>query len=293
MGYLQTVVWILIACLLPAPVDAGREPPVASTRIDQGYALLLQARQTGRESQRAPLLDEAVEVFKSAYQTFGQTTKVQALIGAAQGYLLMPETGSAWWLPWRATPLHRAEKSLLQALVLFPDNHAAELLLGLVYFRLAHQEQRQRAARLEQSRKYLTRAARGGVPVRQRESSTSSRSAAVPDFGVEDTILLLRYLDVRGHGTLHDFVFVYRMRQQHEPMYGVVVSPTGTFPLVAHPDRGALASGKTLVDVGSVSEAGGEPGLRFRVGHNGTVTEVRFGWNGTAFVYEGAQAVSP
>lgn len=293
MGYFQVVVWSMIICLMPARVLAGRIHPVVLEHLDHGYALLLQARQPARRAQRMPLLSEAVDIFKSAYQTFGRTAKVQALLGAAQCYLLMPETETRWWLPWRATPLDRAEKSLIQALVLRPENPAAALLLSVVYRRLAHQAQRQRSVLLDKSRTYLTRAAQGGMPVRSGGRTASVLSTAMPPFGVRDTVLFLRYLDVRRGGAFDDLVFVYRTGKHRKRMYGAVVSSAALFPLVAEAETGGLASADALTAVEVVAGPGGKPALRFRVEQGRSSQDVRFVWNNAAWVYQGSRPAQP
>src|SRR4029450_8924627 len=93
----------------------------------QGYAVLLQARHTGDGQRREQLVAEAVAAFKDAYQLAGPTVQMQALVGAAQGYLLMQSPRPHFPFLWQATPLQRAEKSLQQALFLQPDNGAAVL----------------------------------------------------------------------------------------------------------------------------------------------------------------------
>jgi len=63
--------------------------PTAQEYIDHGYELLAQARRTLAEDQREPVLSAAITSFSKAYQYIDQRSKVHALIGAAQGYLLM------------------------------------------------------------------------------------------------------------------------------------------------------------------------------------------------------------
>jgi hypothetical protein len=293
VGYFQVIVWSIVICLMPVRLMAGRIRPAALEQIDHGYALLLQARRPAWQTRRMPLLSEAVDVFKSAYQTFGQTTKVQALIGAAQCYLLMPDTGARWWWPWYATPLQRAERSLIQAFVLRPENPAAALLLSVVYDRMARQERRQRSVWLDKSHTYLARAAQGGMPVRQSDRAASALPTAMPPFGVRNTVLFLRYLDIRGRGPFNDLVFVYRPEKHRERMYGAVVSSGETFPLVANAETGALASGETLANVEVVSGPGGKPALRFRVEQGRASQDVRFVWSDAAFVSQSTRPVSP
>src|SRR5919109_2244142 len=137
----------------------------AEVYMARGYALLLQARHTGDGPRRERLIAEAVAAFKAAYQLAGHVVQAQALVGAAQGYLLMQSPRPHFPFLWQATPLQRAEKSLQQAVFLRPDNAAAVLLLALVYQRQAWLAKAQQAEQLQRSNVYLVRAAALGLPV--------------------------------------------------------------------------------------------------------------------------------
>ena len=134
----------------------------APEHVERGYALLAQARLEAESATRERLLTEAIAAFKEAYQSepTDPTMQVQALLGAAQAYLLVQSPRRVFPFLWQATPLQRAEKNLQQALVLQPDNAAAAFLLGLVYWRQAAQAAGQQQDALERSTA-LSHASRG------------------------------------------------------------------------------------------------------------------------------------
>src|SRR5262249_25486759 len=161
-----------------------------------GYALVAQARLEIESAPREHLLSGAIAAFKGAYQSepTDPPSQVHALLGAAQAYLLVQSPRRVFPFLWQATPLQRAEKSLQQALVLQPDNAAAALLLGIVYWRQAAQTTGQQQNALGRSKYYLTQAATLGLPLRL-SSSPGRQADTGTGFGVHDTIVALRYID--------------------------------------------------------------------------------------------------
>jgi hypothetical protein len=250
-----------------------------------GYTLLLQARHTEDGQRRERLLAKAVEAFKDAYQLTGPTVQVQALIGAAQGYLLMQSPRPRFPFLWQATPLQRAEKSLQQALFLQPNNAAAVLLLGLVYQRQAWLAKAQQAERLQRSSAYLVRAAELGLPVRRTTDTTQPDSLPIPLFEVQDTLVVLRYVDVRGAGQLDDLAFVYRSSATQHALFGVVVVAGKAYPLIVDRTTGALAHTPVLYALEVVSQRDTRPILTVTVSQGGQRVEERFVWNSHGFMY--------
>jgi hypothetical protein len=147
---------------------------------------------------------------------------VHALVGAAQAYLLVQHPRRVFPFLWQATPLQHAEKNLQQALVLQADNAAATFLFGLVYWRQATQAAGQQQDTFERSQHYLTQAAGLGLPIRL-TSTPEPQDSPVTLFGVEDTVVALRYVDARGVGRMDDLIFVYRSAA-HEALFAVVVT---------------------------------------------------------------------
>src|SRR5262249_59673149 len=98
-----------------------------------------QARVETDSVARERLLSTAIAAFKEAYQAEPPDlpSQVQALLGAAQAYLLVQSPHRVFPFLWQAAPLPRAGKTLHQALVLKPDNTPAALLLRTVSSRQA------------------------------------------------------------------------------------------------------------------------------------------------------------
>ena len=106
----RVIVTALLICGHMA-VAAAAESPAAVQEIARGHALLAAARLEPAGEAREHLLSEAVEAFKSGYRWFGRDTQVRALLGAAQGYLMMQTPRRVFPFLWQATPLQRAERS--------------------------------------------------------------------------------------------------------------------------------------------------------------------------------------
>src|SRR5262249_14135923 len=196
----------------------------ASEYVERGYALVAQARMEAESATRERLLQAAITAFKEAYQTEPPepTLQVQALLGAAQAYLLVQSPRRVFPFLWQAAPLQRAEKNLQQALFPQPDNAAATLLLGIAYLRQATPATGLQQGTRDRSTDFLTQAAALGLPIALAPSPERPASP-VQLFGVEDTVVALRYVDARGMGKLEDLVFVYRSAAS-APLFGVVVT---------------------------------------------------------------------
>ena len=255
----------------------------ASEYVERGYAHLAQARVEAESATHERLLTMAVAAFKAAYQAEPPepTIQVQALLGAAQAYLLVQSPRRVFPFLWQATPLQRAEKNLQQALVLQPDNAAAALLLGVVYWRQAAQAAGQQQDVRARSTYYLTQAAALGLPVALAPPPERHESP-VKLFSVEDTIVALRYIDARGVGRLEDLVFVYRSASS-APLFGVVVTGRQTHPLTTDPTMGALAPDGVLESVTTSLQPGQQPLLVLRLRQGTLAQDLRFTWNGTRF----------
>ena len=256
----------------------------ASELVERGYARLAQARLVAESAIRERLLRVATAAFKEAYQTetAGPTVQVHALLGAAQAYLLVQFPRRVFPFLWQATPLQRAEKSLQQALFLQPDNAAAALLLGIVYWRQAAQAAGQQGDTLERSKHYLTQATVLGVPIRL--SHTPGRQEDPGTwFGVEDTVLALRYVDARGVGRMDDLILVYQSAAS-EPMFGVVVTGRQAHPLILDATTGALAPHGLLEAVTTIPQPGQQPILVIHLRQGAQLMDLRFTWDGARFV---------
>jgi hypothetical protein len=252
--------------------------------VERGYALVAQARLEAESATRERLLSGAIAAFKEAYQSepTDPPSQVQALLGAAQAYLLVQSPRRVFPFLWQATPLQRAEKSLQQALVLQPDNAAAALLLGVVYWRQAAQARGQQQDALERSQYYLTQAATLGLPIRL-SSSPGRQAETITGFGVEDTIAALRYIDARGVGRLDDLIFVYRSAAS-EPLFGVVVVARQAQPLTLDSATGALAPQGLLEAITTVPQPGKQPILVLRLRQGTQSIDTRFIWDRVRFV---------
>jgi hypothetical protein len=256
----------------------------APEHVERGYALLAQARLEVENAPREHLLSKAIAAFKEAYQSepTDPPSQVQALLGAAQAYLLVQSPRRVFPFLWQATPLQRAEKSLQQALVLQPDNAAAAMLLGIVYWRQAAQARGQKEA-LERSQYYLTQAATFGLPIRL-SPSPGRQADTVTGFGVHDTIVALRYIDARGVGRMDDLIFVYRSAAS-EPLFGVVVVARQAHPLTLDIATGALAPHGLLEAVTTILQPGKQPILVLRLRQGTQSIDTCFIWDGVHFVF--------
>jgi hypothetical protein len=207
---------------------------------------------------------------------------VHALVGAAQAELLVQHPRRVFPFLWQATPLQHAEKNLQQALFLQPDNAAATFLLGLVYWRQAAQAPGQQQDALERSQHYLTQAMSLGIPIRL-TSTPARQDSPVTLFGVEDTVVALRYVDARGVGRMDDLIFVYRPAAR-ETLFAVVVTGQQAYPLATDSATGALVPQGLLEAITTVSQPGKAPILVLRLRQGTQSIDARFTWDGVRFV---------
>ena len=252
--------------------------------VERGYTLLAQARLEAESATREHLLTAAIAAFKAAYQSepTDSTLQVHALLGAAQAELLVQHPRRVFPFLWQATPLQRAEKNLHQVLFLQPDNAAATFLLGLVYWRQAAQASGQQQDTLERSKEYLTQAAVLGIPIGL--ASTSERQdSPVTLFSVEDTVVALRYVDVRGVGKMNDLIFVYQSAA-HEALFAVIVTGQQAYPLATDSATGALAPQGLLEAVTTIPQPNKSPILVLRLRQSTQSIDARFTWDGVHFV---------
>jgi hypothetical protein len=233
---------------------------------------------------RERLLTAAIAAFKEAYQAEPTAPPIQgqALLGAAQAYLLVQSPRRVFPFLWQATPLQRAEKSLRQALVLQPDNAAAALLLGIVYWRQASQAAGQQRDVLERSTYYLTHAAALGLPIALAPPH-ERHASPVKGFSVDDTIVTLRYADARGVGRREDLLFVYRSAAS-APIFAVVVTGRQAHPLTLDTATGTLVPHGLLESITTVLQPGQQPILVLRLQQEMQALDLRFTWDGTRFV---------
>jgi hypothetical protein len=255
----------------------------AQEHAERGYALLAQARLETESASREHLLTGAVAAFKAAYQSepIDPTMQVHALLGAAQAELLVQHPRRVFPFLWQATPLQRAEKNLQQALVLQPDNAAATFLLGLVYWRQAAQAPGQQDD-LERSKAYLIQAAALGIPVHP-ASTPERQDSPVTLFGVEDTVVALRYVDAQGVGRMNDLLFVYRSAV-HEALFAVIVTGRQAYPLATDSATGTLAPQGLLDAITTTPQPGKPPILVLRLQQGAQSIDARFTWDGVRFV---------
>ena len=252
--------------------------------VERGYAHLGQARLEAESATHERLLTMAIAAFKEAYQAEppDPLSQVHALLGAAQAHLLVQSPRRVFPFLWQATPLQRAEKSLQQALVLQPDNAAAALLLGIVYWRQAAQAAGQQRDVLERSTYYLTQAAALGLPIAL-APPLGWHDSPVKWFSVDDTIATLRYVDARGVGRMEDLLFVYRSSAS-APLYGVVVTGRRAHPLTLDIATGALVPDGLLESITTIPQPGQQPILVLRLQQGTPAQDLRFTWDGTRFV---------
>ena len=255
----------------------------AQEHAEHGYALLVQARLETESASREHLLTGAVAAFKAAYQSepIDPTMQVHALLGAAQAELLVQHPRRVFPFLWQATPLQHAEKNLQQALFLQPDNAAATFLLGLVYWRQAAQAPGQQDD-LERSKAYLIQAAALGIPVHP-ASTPERQDSPVTLFGVEDTVVALRYVDAQGVGRMNDLLFVYRSAV-HEALFAVIVTGRQAYPLATDSATGTLAPQGLLDAITATPQPGKPPILVLRLQQGAQSIDARFTWDGVRFV---------
>jgi hypothetical protein len=256
----------------------------AHEHVERGYALLAQARLEVESASRERLLTAAIAAFKAAYQSepAGPTIQVHALLGAAQAELLVQHPRRVFPFLWQATPLQRAEKNLHQVLFLQPDNAAATLLLGLVYWRQAMQASGQQQDTLERSKQYLTQAAVLGIPIGL-TSKPERQDSPITLFSVEDTVVALRYVDARGVGRMEDLIFVYRP-VAHEALFVMVLAGRQAYPLATESATGSLAPQGLLEAITTTTQPGKPPILVLRLRQGTQSIDARFTWDGARFV---------
>jgi hypothetical protein len=269
---------VLVCARLVLAVVSGS----AQEHLERGYTQLLQARLASTEAAREGLLSAVIAACKEAYQLAGPTTQTRALLGAAQAYLLMQSPRRVFPFLWQATPLQRAEKSLQQALFLHPDDAAAALLLGIVYWRQATTVAGPQADILARGQHYLAQAARHGLPVRL-PSATTPDAGAAHTFGVEDSLLLLQYVDARGSGRAEDLVLLYRAAPSRR-VFGVVVTAGQAYALTTDVTTGVLAPDGFLEAMSVTPQPGSAPFLTLRWRQDARPVDLRFTWDGRRFV---------
>lgn len=277
---MERITRVIVAALLVfgyTAVAAAEGSPTAVREIARGHALLAAARLTPVGEEKEDLLSEAVEAFKSGYRWFGRDTQVQALLGAAQSYLMMQTPRRVFPFLWQATPLQRAERSAQQALVMQPDSPAAAFLLGLIYWRQA-QTVENPAEAIALSNEYVAKAASLGVPVVAPGAADNSPHA----FQMEDTLSVLRYADARGTGKPDDLLFVYEKGENRH--VGVVVAAGKAYPLVADAVTGPVVSGGVFEEISVDGQPQGVPRIVIHARQNGQLTAETFVWNGDGFV---------
>ena len=271
----ERVTGVIVAALLVfgyAAVAAADGSPMAAREIARGHALLAAARLAPAGEEKEDLLSEAVEAFKSGYRWFGRDTQVRALLGAAQGYLMMQTPRRVFPFLWQATPLQRAERSAQQALVMQPDSPAAAFLLALIHWRQA-QAAEDPAEAMALSNDYLAQAAGLGMPL-----AHGSPGA----FRMGDTPLVLRYVDARGTGKADDLLFVYE--KPGKRYVSVVVTMGEAYPLVADAVTGAVVSHGAFESVNVTAQPQGAPRIVIHVRQDGQPTGATFVWKDDGFV---------
>ncbi len=278
----ERMTWLIVTALLVfgyTAVVAADGSPAAVREIARGHALLSAARLGPTGKEREALLSEAVEAFKSGYRWFGRHTQMRALLGAAQGYLMMQTPRRVFPFLWQATPLQRAKRSAQQAMVMQPDSPAAAFLLGLIYWRQA-QTAEDPAETMALSSEYLSKAAGLGMPVAASGAADGSPHA----FQMGDTALVLRYADARGTGKPEDLLFMYEKYEKAEKRYvGVVVTMGKAYPLVADAVTGTVADG-LFGRISVEAQPQGAPRIVIHARQGGRQIVVSFAWNGGRFV---------
>jgi len=271
-------IWLYVASGPALAIETARE------LVMQGDTLLQQARAEPNGKRREQRLSQAVDTYAKAYNLGLRQAKIHALIGAAQGYLLLRQAPSRFPFLWSASPLDRAEKSLQHVLALAPDNAAANLLMGITLWRRARASDASAEFR-RRSEHYLRQAEQAGIKVGW------STSTPVPGrFTVGDTILALQYADARGTGLIDDLVFVYK-RPSETLCYGVVVNAGSAYPMVSDPVTGGMAATTTLTALDVRPQASGRPLITLTWEAEGHSNYMGFQWNGEAF--EAVPATAP
>lgn len=273
--------WILLTVTPAVALSTAQE------YIDHGYDLLAQARRTLSEDQHEHLLSAAITSFSKAYQYIGQRSKVHALIGAAQGYLLMRKTPAVFPFLWSASPLQRAEKSLQQALVLQPDSSAAALLMGMTLWRQAATAASQHTEFYQRSMTYVRHAAALGIPVHVPATPTEQSEPLLPPLHIDAPVLLVRYVDARGTGYMDDLLLAYRTSEAKPHCYGIVVSAGIAYPLTTALVNDTMALGDHLDDLKVRPGPHARPMVVAVMQHDGRQVEARFVWDGGHFVLMG------
>ena len=250
--------------------------------IERGHTVLTQARREAPGQRREKYLSEAIAAFANAYEIGGQQSKSQALMGAAQGYLLRQKAPARFPFLWSASPLQRARKSLQQVLALQPDNSTANLLMGLVLWRQAEHMPEQRTAYRQRSLLYLQRAAELGLPV---QATTHPGAAAAPShFTVGDRIVALRQVEARGTGEPQDTLFVYCLAQNVGACYGVIVGAGTTYALRAVPALDVIVPADVLEVRIIKPKVPGPQRIVVLWQGEGQPAETSFVWESTRFV---------
>jgi hypothetical protein len=121
-----------------------------------------------------------------------------------------------------------------------------------------------------------------GIPIRL-ASTPERQDSPVTLFGVEDTVVALRYVDARGVGRMDDLVFVYRSAAR-ETLFGVVVTERQVYPLTADSTTGALAPQGLLETITTTPQPGKSPILILRLRQSTQSIGTRFTWDGARFV---------
>ncbi len=276
----------MLACLWLC-MSMGQAWAIETARelVMRGDRLLHQARAEPEGASRERRVSQAVDAFSKAYGLGRRQAKMHALIGAAQGYLLMRKAPSQFPFLWSAPPLKRAEKSLQHVLALAPDQAAANLLMGIALWRRAESATSSAEELRSRSEHYLRQAMKAGIDVQW------PASELVPGrFTIGDTILALQYADARGTGRIEDLVFVYR-RQPEAHCYGVVMSAGTAYPLIGDAATGRMASTATLTALDVVPQASGHPFITLLWEAGGRSNHIDFQWNGTSFEVRQANAV--
>jgi hypothetical protein len=101
---------------------------------------------------------------------------------------------------------------------------------------------------------------------------------------VDDTLVLVRFLDVRRTGHADDLVLVFRTATRPDVCFGIIVSAQRAYALRSDAATGAMlpaAAPTTLV----VTETSQAPGIVARFPQSQGQGEVRFTWDGQQFIY--------
>ena len=278
----ERVTRVIVTALLIFGYTAGwaaAENPAAARDIARGHDLLAAARLEPAGEERETLLSEAVEAFKSSYRWFGRDTQVRALLGAAQGYLMMQTPRRVFPFLWQATPLQRAERTAQQALVDAAGQPGGIFPVGAHI--LAPGDDRQGPRRGHGVGQPIRRQGcrSGDAPGGSRGGWQAVRRTP---FVMGDASLLLRYADACGTGQPADLLFVYGKGGNR--YVSVVVAMGKAYPLLADAMNGTAANGGAFVDANVEPQPQGAPRIVIHVRRNGRQTAESFVWNGDRFV---------